>query len=65
MLRRDIQKLNFLRRFGKRREGIMMTVKKARKILGSRYEGLTEETLFDILGFMKMLATIDYKINTK
>ena len=43
----------------------MMTVKKARKILGSRYEGLTEETLFDILGFMKMLATIDYAINTK
>lgn len=42
----------------------MITVKKVREILGSKYDGLSDETVYDILGFMKMLATINYKINT-
>jgi hypothetical protein len=43
----------------------MITVTRARKILGSKYSELSEETVYDLLGFMIMLAKIDYLNNTK
>jgi hypothetical protein len=43
----------------------MVTVIKAKKILGSKYSELSEETIYDLLGFMIMLAKIDYINNTK
>ncbi len=43
----------------------MITVVRARKILGSKYSELSEETIYDLLGFMRMLAKIDYINNTK
>ncbi len=42
-----------------------MTVAKARKILGSKYNELTDETIYDLLGFMVMLAKIEFENNTK
>ncbi len=43
----------------------MVTVTKARKILGSKHKELSDEMIYDLLGFMIMLAKIDYAINTK
>jgi hypothetical protein len=43
----------------------MITVTRVRKVLGSKYNGLSEETIYDLLGFMIMMAKIDYLNNTK
>jgi hypothetical protein len=43
----------------------MITVAKARKILGSKYSDLSDETIYDIIGFMIMMAKIEYTNNTK
>jgi hypothetical protein len=43
----------------------MITVTRARNILGSKYNELSEETIYDLLGFMIMLAKIDYLNNQK
>jgi hypothetical protein len=43
----------------------MINIAKARKILGSKYQHLEEETIYDLLGFMIMLAKIDYINNQK
>ena len=43
----------------------MINITKARKIMGTKCSDLSEDTVFDILGFMIMLAKIEYIIHTK
>jgi hypothetical protein len=43
----------------------MVSVNKARKLLGTKYEGLDEDTIYNLIGLMLMFAKIDYQNNTK
>lgn len=43
----------------------MVNKENARKILGKKYKDLTNDRLEEIIGFLIMLAKIDYAINTK
>ena len=43
----------------------MVTIKQARKLLGSEYGSLSEETIYDLIGVMLIFAKIDYCLNNK